>query len=275
MDMWRRFWRNTAGATGLILVVSSLLVALFAPLLQPHDPTHIYRGKNLKPPSSEHLLGTDELGRDLLSRIIHGARVSVKVGIVAVVIGATGGVVLGLLSGYFGGLVDSMIMRVMDVLFAFPSILLALAIVALLGPDLVNVMIVIGIVYMPRFARVVRASVLTIKELDYVVAAQASGASTTRILFLHVLPNCTAPLIVEVSLGFSRAVLTEATLSFLGLGIQPPEPSLGSMLNASRRFMEIAPWTAVFPALAIMLLILGLNLMGDGLRDTLDPRLKS
>lgn len=273
--MWRRFWRNTAGATGMLIVIGSLLVALFAPVLQPHDPTHIYRGMNLKPPSQEHLMGTDELGRDLLSRIVSGTRVSVQVGIVAVVIGAVGGVLLGLLSGYMGRVVDAAIMRVMDVLFAFPAILLALATVALLGPNLMNVMIVIGFVYMPRFARVVRASVLSIKELDFVVAAQASGASTPRILFRHVLPNCMAPLIVEVSLGFSRAVLTEATLSFLGLGIQPPDPSLGSMLNASRRFMEIAPWTVVFPAIAIMVLVLGLNLMGDGLRDTLDPRMKT
>lgn len=271
---FRRLRRNSGGWIGLWLTLLVVVVAVAAPLLAPYDPTEMFTQIRLQGPSSTHWLGTDELGRDLLSRILYGARVSVQVGLISVTIGVTGGSLLGLITGYYGGWVDTVIMRFMDILFAFPSILLALGVVAVLGPSLTNTMLAIGIVYIPIFIRIVRASVLEVRGLDYVDAARALGLTPARILWRHVYPNTMAPLLVQASLALSGAILTEASLSFLGLGIQPPDPSWGSMLSASRRFMELAPWTTIFPALATMVTVLGFNLFGDGLRDVLDPRLK-
>lgn len=268
---WRR---NKIGFVGGIMVILISLVAVFAPWVAPHEPTAVHLMHRLKPPSEEFKFGTDSFGRDLMSRIIHGARVSLQVGFLAVAIGVVGGIIFGLLSGYYGGWVDQITMRIMDVLFAFPSILLALVVVVTLGSGLTNVMIAIGITYIPVFTRVIRSAVLSLRESDFVTAEVALGASDWRILAKHILPNILAPIIVQASLAVSGAVLTEATLSFLGLGIQPPAPSWGSMLSESRRFMELAPWTAVFPALAIMVTVMSFNLFGDGLRDVLDPKLK-
>lgn len=271
----RRLRRNTAGWVGLWLTLAVIVAAVAAPLLSPYDPTQMFRDARLAPPGPAHWFGTDELGRDLLSRILYGARVSVQVGLISVGIGAAGGSVLGLISGYYRGIVDMLVSRFMDILFAFPSILLAMAVVAVLGPSLTNTMVAIGIVYIPIFTRVVRAAVLAVRELEYVEAARALGLREARILLAHVLPNSVAPLLVQASLALSGAILTEAALSFLGLGVQPPTPSWGSMLSASRRYMELGYWTALFPALATMVTVLGFNLLGDGLRDVLDPRLKS
>lgn len=268
---WRR---NKVGLLGGVMVLIISLLALLAPWVAPKEPAAVSLTHRLKPPSSEFKLGTDNFGRDVLSRIIHGARVSLQVGFLAVAIGVAGGIVFGLLSGYYGGWLDQVTMRVMDVLFAFPSILLALVVVATLGTGLTNVMIAIGITYIPVFTRIVRSAVLSLRSSDFVTAEVAMGASDLRILARHVLPNITAPIIVQASLAISGAILTEATLSFLGLGIQPPAPSWGSMLSESRRFMEVAPWTAIFPALAIMVTVMSFNLFGDGLRDVLDPKLR-
>lgn len=271
---FHRLHHNAAGWVGLWLTLLVLAAAIAAPLLAPYDPTQMFREARLAAPSGAHWMGTDELGRDVLSRVLYGAQVSVKVGVIAVGIGALGGAIFGLISGYYRGWVDSVISRFMDILFAFPSILLAMAVVAVLGPSLTNTMLAIGIVYIPIFTRVVRASVLEVRELEYVQAAQAIGVSESRILWKHVFPNSVAPLLVQASLALSGAILTEAALSFLGLGVQPPDPSWGSMLSASRRYMELGPWTTVFPALATMVTVMGFNLLGDGLRDVLDPRLK-
>lgn len=268
---WRR---NKVGLLGGVMVLIISLLALLAPWVAPKEPAAVSLTHRLKPPSSEFKLGTDNFGRDVLSRIIHGARVSLQVGFLAVAIGVAGGIVFGLLSGYYAGWLDQVTMRVMDVLFAFPSILLALVVVATLGTGLTNVMIAIGITYIPVFTRIVRSAVLSLRSSDFVTAEVAMGASDLRILARHVLPNITAPIIVQASLAISGAILTEATLSFLGLGIQPPAPSWGSMLSESRRFMEVAPWTAIFPALAIMVTVMSFNLFGDGLRDVLDPKLR-
>lgn len=262
------------GLLGGAIVVLIAVVAVLAPWVAPNEPTAVSLTNRLKPPSGEFKFGTDNFGRDVLSRIIYGARVSLQVGFLAVAIGVVGGIVFGLLSGYYGGWIDQVIMRVMDVLLAFPSILLALVVVATLGTGLTNVMIAIGITYIPVFTRIVRSAALSLRESDFVTAEVAIGSSDWRILTVHLLPNITAPIIVQASLALSGAVLTEATLSFLGLGIQPPSPSWGSMLSESRRFMELAPWTAVFPALAIMVTVMGFNLFGDGLRDVLDPKLR-
>jgi peptide/nickel transport system permease protein len=219
-------------------------------------------------------LGTDEFGRDILSRLIHGARVSLRVAILSVAAAGILGSSLGILSGYAGGSVDNLAMRIMDVIFAFPAILLALGIVAVLGAGSNNVIVALTLVYLPIFARVARGPVLSTKEMEYVTAAHATGSSSIRIVTRHILPNISAPIIVQVSLALSWAILTEAALSFLGLGTQPPQPSWGNMLSESRTLMELAPWTAISPGAAIMLAILGFNLLGDSLRDVLDPRLK-
>ncbi len=261
-----------AGAVPLLVVV---LVAVLAPLIAPYPPDEIHTNWRLYPPNQYFLLGTDELGRDLLSRIMYGAQISLQVGLYSVALALSTGTLIGLVAGFFGGWIDDVLMRVMDVLFAFPAILLAIGIMAMLGASATNVVIAIAIVYAPSFARLSRASVLSLREQEFVLATRVLGLSNTRIMLRHIAPNLLAPLLVQTSFSLSTAILTEAALSFLGLGTPPPAPSWGGMLSASRRYVELAPWTAIFPGAAIMLLVLSFNLFGDGLRDVLDPRLRA
>jgi peptide/nickel transport system permease protein len=261
-------------AGGLILALV-VFAAIFAPLLSPddplrQDPLHLFAN-----PSPQHWMGTDDLGRDILSRVIWGARASLYVGIVAVSIAVVCGVSLGLIAGYYGHWIDSVIARLLDIVFAFPTILLALGIVGMLGPSLTNAMIAIGIVNTPVYARLARATTLATKRREFVEAAIVAGANDGRLLRRHILPNITAPLIVQTSLSLSLAILTEASLSFLGLGTQPPNPSWGTMVNTGQRLIELSAWQAIFPGFAIALTVLGFNLVGDGLRDALDPRLRN
>lgn len=274
-DFWRRFRRNRIGMAGAIAVLACVVVAILAPLLAPYAPDETHPNWRLYPPNEYFLMGTDEFGRDILSRVIFGSRISLEVGLIAVGLALVLGSLLGLLAGYYGGWVDNLTMRAMDILFAFPAILLAIAIMAMLGASITNAMIAIGIVYAPSFARLIRASVLSLKEREFVDAARVLGVSNAGILVRHIVPNLLAPLIVQATFSFSTAILTEAALSFLGLGTPPPTPSWGTMLSASRRYIELAPWPAIFPGLAIMIVVLGFNLFGDGLRDVLDPRLRA
>lgn len=266
--------RDRVGRWGLFGLALIITIAMLSPLISPHDPVNMVTKEKLNPPSMAHPFGTDHLGRDVMSRIFYGARVSMYVGLISVGIGAMGGFLLGIIAGYIGGRVDNLIMRAMDVFFAFPSILLALVIVSVMGPDLSNTMIAIGIVFIPIFTRTMRASVLSIKGMDYVNNARSIGVRRTGIIIKHIVPNALSPFFVQVTLALSSAILTESSLSFLGMGIQPPDPSWGSMLSESRAVMEFAPWTALFPALFIIITILSFNLLGDSLRDVLDPRLK-
>jgi peptide/nickel transport system permease protein len=269
-----RLLRNWSGLIGLILVVAYVTVAIFAETLAPFPPNEQHPADRLQPPGPVYRLGTDEFGRDLLSRLIFGARNSLQVAVSSVAAAALLGVAIGVLAAYIGGLSDNVIMRVIDLLFAFPAILLALFIAAVLGPGARNTIIAIAVVYLPIFARVGRATALDIKDREFVDAARSLGAGHLRIIGRHILPNATAPIIVQVSLALSWAILTEASLSFLGLGVIPPAPSWGSMLSESRVLMELAPWTVLMPGIAIMVAILGFNLLGDGLRDVLDPKLQ-
>jgi peptide/nickel transport system permease protein len=269
----RRLARHPTALLGIVLVGTFLGLALTAPLVSPFDPT-AQPARRLLPPGGRYLLGTDEFGRDVFSRIVHGARISLQVGIVSVGIALAVGGVLGLVSGYCLGIVDALTGRLVDVMFAFPSIILIIALSGVLGASLTTAMVAIGVVYSPIFARIVRAPTLAVVQQPYVEGARALGASVARIVSRHVVPNIAAPIIVQTTLSFSTAILSEATLSFLGLGTQPPDPSWGTMLSAGRRFMELAPWVAVYPGLAIALTVLGLNLVGDALRDALDPRLR-
>ena len=266
-------WRNPIGLVGAFLVLTTLLVAVLGPQIWRIAPSSQH-WRRLQPPSGTNPMGTDELGRDLFARVIHGAQVSLEVGAVAVLIAVGIGLTIGVVAAYYGGLVDAVLMRIVDVIFAFPGLVLAIVIAGLLGPSRTNAMIAIGVVYAPAFARVMRAAVLEVLGRPFVEAARALGAGGIRIMLRHLLPNVVAPLIVMVTVYLSTAILSEAALSFLGLGTQPPEPSWGSMLNTSRTFMELAPWYTIFPGLAIMLVILGFNFLGDGLRDILDPRLR-
>jgi len=265
--------RHPVGLTGILLVLLFIVLAIAAPLIAPFDPV-AQPSKRLLPPGGQHLLGTDEFGRDVLSRIIYGSRVSFQVGVISVGIALFLGGALGLISAYYLGLVDSLVMRVVDIMFAFPTIILIIAISGVLGASMTTAMIAIGIVYAPIFARIVRAPTLVVMQQQYVEGARAFGAGWLRIMLRYVLPNIAAPVIIQTTLSFSTAILSEATLSFLGLGTQPPDPSWGTMLGSGRKFMELAPWVAVYPGLAIALVVLGLNLMGDALRDALDPRLR-
>lgn len=260
---------------GVVLVLTYLGVALLAGVLAPYSPIEQHAADRLQAPGAQYLLGTDEFGRDLLSRLMHGATNSLRVALLSVAAACAVGTLLGMIAGYVGGLLDNLIMRVMDLLFAFPAILLALSIIAALGPGANNTILAISVVYTPIFARVARGPVLSIKALEFVDAARAIGARHPRILLRHILPNTTAPIIVQLSLALSWALLTEAALSFLGLGTIPPAPSWGSMLSESRKLMELAPWMAIAPGMAIMFGVLGFNLLGDGLRDALDPRLRA
>jgi peptide/nickel transport system permease protein/dipeptide transport system permease protein len=275
-----QLWRNKTAVAGLIVITMFVLMAIFAPLLAPHDPLETSLYDQLKPPvwheggSTENILGTDDLGRDTLSRIIYGARVSLVVAVVSVGLAFTLGTLLGCLSGYYKGPVDSAIMRVMDMILAFPYLLLAIVVVAYLGPSLQNAMMAIGITYVPRFARIVRGSVLEEGQKDYVMAARSIGAGDLRIMFITILPNCMGPLIVQTTLSMASAILDAAALSFLGLGAQPPTPEWGAMIARSRGLILRASWVMTFPGIAILLAVLGFNLLGDGLRDALDPRLR-
>ncbi|WP_028783825.1 ABC transporter permease [Thalassobacillus devorans] len=273
-EIMARLKKDKVGIVGVIGVGLVLLLGLFGPWLSPHDSTEMYKEHMLEGPSATYWFGTDEFGRDIFSRVVEGARVSLYVGLISVGIGASLGFVFGLIAGFFQNWVDNLIMRIMDILFAFPDILLALTIVAVLGPNLENTMIAIGIVFTPVFTRTVRAAVIAVKEMEFIISAKAIGVKTHKVIFRHVSPNVLAPFIVQSTLALSGAILTEAALSFLGLGIQPPNPSWGAMLNESRQYMEIAPWIAIFPALFIIVTIFCFNLLGDSLRDLLDPKLK-
>ncbi|RXT04295.1 ABC transporter permease [Ammoniphilus sp. CFH 90114] len=270
-----RFFRNKTAVVCLILLFLLVAAAVLAPFIAPHDPTEMFKDHRLEGSSAEFLLGTDQFGRDLFSRILYGARISLLVGISSVAISVIFGSLFGLVAGYFGGRMDGIIMRIMDILFAFPEILLALAIVAALGPGMFNTILAIGIVNIPVFTRLVRSTVLSIKNLEYVESARSIGASTSRIMFLEIFPNVNAPLLVQSTLAISGAILTESALSFLGLGIQPPDPSWGGMISESRRYMELAPGMIVWPSVAMTITILSFNLFGDALRDLLDPRHRS
>ncbi len=269
----RELWRDPMGRISLIGILLIILMAIFAPQFSHFKPDKMV-GMPKASLSAQFWFGTDNYGRDIFSRIVYGARVSLQVGLIAVGIGATAGYVLGLIAGYFEGWVDRVIMCLMDILFAFPSILLAILISTVLGRGLVPTMVAIGIVNIPVFARTVRASVISAKGLEYVENARSVGVKTWPILIRHISPNVVAPFTVQATLALSSAILTEASMSFLGLGIQPPAPSWGSMLNEARTFMEQAPWMAIFPALFIIITILLFNIMGDSLRDVLDPKLK-
>lgn len=273
-DALRRLLRNKLAIAGLIILGIFLAFALFAEVLAPYDPLAQQLTLRRQPPSAQHLCGLDDLGRDILSRVIFGARVSLQVGVVSVGMTIVVGAVLGLIAGYLGGWADNLIMRFMDIMLAFPAMLLAIAIVAILGPGLLNMLVAIAIVSIPTYARLVRAQVLSIKEQDYILAARAIGVGTGRMLFRNILPNATAPLIVQGTLSIATAILDAAGLSFLGLGAQPPTPEWGAMLGEGRFSVFTAPHIIVFPGIAIMLSVLGFNLLGDGLRDALDPRLR-
>jgi peptide/nickel transport system permease protein len=268
----KRLFKNFAFTSGLILTVFLVLAALAAPLLAPYDPNVQDTARRLEAPSNQHLLGLDDLGRDVLSRVIFGARVSLRVGFSVVLLAALTGVSLGAISGYFGGAVDVMVMRLCDILLAFPGILLAIALVAVLGPSLNNVILALAVIGWVGYARLVRGQVLKVREMEYVTAAKALGAKSPRVIIRHVLPNVINPVIVMATLGLAGAILSEAALSFLGLGVQPPTPSWGAMLTAGRRYLGLANHLAIFPGAAIMLAVMGLNFLGDGLIDALDPK---
>jgi len=268
----RQFLRHKGAVIGALLVLAFLFVAFTAPWLAPHDPLAQNLAQRLEAPSAQHVFGTDDFGRDVISRVIWGSRVSLRLGLVSVAIALVLGGMIGLLAGYYGGWFDLIGMRFMDLMLAFPSILLAIVVVAILGPSLTNAMIAVGVMAVPQYARVVRASVLSVRGLEYVQAARALGAGDARILATAILPNVGGPIIVTASLGLATAVLEAAGLSFLGLGAQPPTPEWGSMLSQGRELVLIAPWVLTAPGIAVFLSVLGFNLVGDALRDLLDPR---
>lgn len=269
----RRFRRSVSAQVGLVIILAGAAVALLAPLIAPHDPTIPNLVESRLPPSSRYLLGTDEMGQDILSRIIYGFRISLSVGVISTGIGLGAGVLIGAPSGFQGGTVDLWLMRLVDVMLAFPTILLAIIVVVVLGPGLRNAMIAVGLAQVPIYARLARALVLKVREEEFVAAATALGCSRLRILRRHLLPNCMAPLIVQGTLTMGAAILEAAGLGFLGLGAQPPTPEWGVMLSKGRMYMMVAPHIALFPGLAIMAAVLAFNLLGDGLRDVLDPRM--
>jgi peptide/nickel transport system permease protein len=271
----RQFRRSQVGLVGATLVALFLGLTAVAPWLAPYDPVAADFAEVLSPPSWRHPFGTDDIGRDILSRVVYGSRVSLQAGLFTVAVALSVGLPLGLLAGFFGGRIDDVIMRGIEVILSFPTLVLALGITVVLGPKLIHALFAIGIVFVPHFARLMRAQVLSIKENDFVAAARALGASDQRVMRRHILPNCLAPILVQSSFSIAFAILTEAALSFLGLGTQPPTPSWGIMLAMGRGYLEQAPWLGAFPGLAIFLTVLGFNLLGDGIRDALDPRLKT
>lgn len=281
---WREFWTafsaNRGAVIGLAIIVLLLFVALFAPWIAPHAPNETNSAVFLLPPawqqggSLSYLLGTDAIGRDILSRLMYGARLSLSIGVAVVALSVVVGVVLGLVAGFFRGVLEIAIMRLMDIVLTMPSLLMAIVIVAILGPGLINAMVAVAIVVLPHYVRITRAAVIAEISRDYVTAARVSGAGTLRLMFREVLPNCAAPLIVQASLGISTAILDAAALGFIGLGAQPPSPEWGTMLADAREFVLRAWWVVTFPGLAILAAVLAFNLLGDGLRDALDPKLK-
>lgn len=279
-EFWSYFKENRGAVAGIVYVLLLICVALLAPHVAPHDPNEQYRDAILQPPafaeggSWTYPLGTDDVGRDILSRLIYGARLSLLVGAIVVTLSLAAGIILGLTSGYVGGYFEALVMRLMDIMLALPSLLLAMAIVAVLGPNLKNAILALAIVVLPHYVRLTRASVLSEKRKDYVTASRVNGAGSLRLMFVVILPNCMAPLIVQATLGFSTAILDVAALGFLGLGAQPPTPEWGSMLANALQFIQRAWWVVTFPGLAILSTVLAFNLAGDGLRDALDPKLK-
>lgn len=273
-DAGKRLKRNKAAMLGLVMVILFILVAMLAPLLAPYQPEQIDLFSVLTPPSREHWLGTDYYGRDLLSRIIYGTRISLAVGLTVQLISLTIGTLLGSLAGYYGGKVDLVIMRIVDIVLSFPSLLLIIAIMVALGPSIFNVFLALGLVSWTRTARIMRSEFIVTRERDYVKAARAIGNNHFRIMFKHILPNCLAPLIITFTMGIANAIMMEASLSFLGLGAQEPTPSWGSIINNGLQYLRTAPWYSLFPGLAIAYTVLGFNLLGDGLRDALDPKMK-
>ena len=269
---WKYIRPYPLAVAGGLIVSTLLMVAVLAPVIAPYDPLEQHLYQRLQPPSWEHLMGTDDFGRDIFSRVVFGSRISVRIGLICISIALSAGVAMGVAAGYWGGLVDMAIMRLVDLMLAFPSILLAIAVVAVLGPGIDNVMVAVSIVLIPQFARLVRASVLTVREMAYVEAARALGTGDWRIIARSILPNCVAPLIIQTSLSLATAILDAAGLSFLGLGAQPPTPEWGAMLNSGRELLVKAPWVMTFPGLAIFAVALGFNLFGDGMREALDPR---
>ncbi|MFQ5785937.1 MAG: ABC transporter permease subunit [Alphaproteobacteria bacterium] len=279
-EFWSYFSENKGAVAGLAVFVAVAFLAIFADSLAPHSPIEQYRDAFLTPPfwqeggSLEYPLGTDAVGRDILSRIMHGARYSLLIGLIVIVLSLTVGIGLGLIAGFFRGIVEILIMRAMDILLSLPSLLLAIVIVAILGPGLFNAMMAISIVYLPHLVRLTRAAAIAERSKDYVTASRVNGAGLLRLMFITVLPNCMAPLIVQATLSFSSAILDAAALGFLGMGAQPPTPEWGTMLAEAREFVHRAWWVVTFPGLSILVTVLALNLMGDGLRDALDPKLK-
>jgi peptide/nickel transport system permease protein len=273
-NFWRHFKKNRLGVGGLVIIVIVFFIAIFASLLSPYDPGKTDVSLKLKPSSLQHYLGTDQLGRDVFSRMLYGSRISLSVGFVAVGISILIGILVGAMAGYKGGWVDSLLMRFVDIMLSFPSFFLILTVVAILRPNIYNVMIVIGITSWEGTARFVRAEFLSLRERDYVQAARALGVKDRRIIFRHILPNALAPVFVTASLGVASAILIEAGLSFLGFGVQPPAPSWGNILTEGRTYIFDAWWLTVFPGLAILITVLSFNLFGEGLRDALDPRLR-
>jgi peptide/nickel transport system permease protein len=271
---WKSFRKNKLALLGGVIVLVLFVVATFAPWISPYDPGQIEIKRVLEEPSARHLLGTDSLGRDVLSRMIWGSRISLLVGFVAVGIGTLIGVFLGSLAGYYGRWTDNLIMRFVDIMLCFPTFFLILAVIAFLEPSIWNIMIVIGVTGWMGVARLVRAEFLSLKERDYAVAEKALGAKDFRIIFRHILPNALAPVLVSATLGVAGAILTESALSFLGIGVQPPTPSWGNILTAGKDNIEIAWWLSLYPGLAILITVLGYNLLGEGIRDSIDPRLK-
>ena len=267
-------WRSRLAVLGAAIVLALVVVAIFAPWIAPYSPTRINLRERLQPPSGKHLFGTDDAGRDILSRVIYGSRVTLR--ICALVVGLTLviGTLLGLVSGFFGGWVDELVMRVSDVFLAFPALILAMAIAAALGPSLENAIVAMVAIWWPRYARVTRGQVLSIREIDFVAAARAAGASSFRIMLRHILPNCISPVVVQATLDLGEVVLTAATLSFVGFGAQPPTPEWGAMVSVGRNFLRDYWWYTTFPGLAILITVMGFNLLGDAVRDILDPRLR-
>jgi peptide/nickel transport system permease protein len=270
-DAFRRFRRTPGATAGAAIILAILIGGIFAPIIGGHDPLAQDLGIGSIPPNPDHLFGTDKLGRDVFARILFGARVSIAIGFVSVGVAITLGTAIGLVAGYFRGALDNVLMAAMDMMLAFPSIILAIAITTILGPSITNLMIALGIVYVPQYARLARSSTLAVAQLEFVEAARALGVSTMRMLGRHLLPNIAAPLLVQATLGIATAELEAAGLSYLGLGARPPAPEWGAMLNDARDYWISAPWALIFPGVAITVLVLGFNLLGDGLRDALDP----